>query len=319
MDIRKSTRYLLLFMIMVVSFGCATDSADNQVKESQKKDVIEVVTKIMDFHAPDTIPSGWVTIRYRNESEMAHFAILERMPAGIGLQEHQDSVAPVFQNIMDNINGDTLHQPELGMTPPSWFGDIVFISGPGLLSPGQSAETSVLVEPGTYLLECYVKTNGIFHSYNPDPEIYGMMHEFTVTRDSSGGTEPSPTVTVDISSEAGMVIRGDINPGRHTVAVNFVDQKVYDNFVGHDLHVVRLDADAQLDSLTAWLNWMTPDGLQTPAPEGFTFLGGTNEMPAGSTGYFTVDFTPGEYVFVSEVPDPASFGLLKQFTVANAQ
>ncbi len=45
------------------------------------------------------------------------------------------------------------------------------------------------------------------------------------------------------------------------------------------------------------------------------FLGGTNEMPAGTTSYFTVVLEPGNYAWVSEVPGSAEKGMLKPFTV----
>jgi hypothetical protein len=62
------------------------------------------------------------------------------------------------------------------------------------------------------------------------------------------------------------------------------------------------------------MDWSAPGGLQTPAPA--EFLGGLNEMPAGSTGYFTVDLEPGEYAWISEVPDASAKGMLKEFEVA---
>lgn len=48
--------------------------------------------------------------------------------------------------------------------------------------------------------------------------------------------------------------------------------------------------------------WSDPEGPITPVPEGITFPGGTNEMPAGNVGKFKADLEPGEYAFISEVP-----------------
>ena len=69
------------------------------------------------------------------------------------------------------------------------------------------------------------------------------------------------------------------------------------------------------DGLEAWMNWATPTGLMTPAPEGITFMGGTNDAPAGSTQYFEVDLSPGNYAFISEVPNSKAKGMLKTFKV----
>jgi len=102
--------------------------------------------------------------------------------------------------------------------------------------------------------------------------------------------------------------------GEQTVAVHFVDQKVYPNFGGHDVHLVRLADDTDLQALVAWMDWTRPDGLQTPAPA--TFIGGLNDMPGGSTGYLTVTLEPGRYAWIAEVPGADQIGLMKSFTVS---
>ncbi|MBR9855910.1 MAG: hypothetical protein GYB37_15280, partial [Algicola sp.] len=73
--------------------------------------------------------------------------------------------------------------------------------------------------------------------------------------------------------------------------------------------------DADLNSLIQWMNWMDPKGLTTPAPEGFTFLGGMNNLPSGEHGYFEADLTPGNYILISEVPDADKKKLMHKFTI----
>jgi hypothetical protein len=245
---------------------------------------------------------------------MIHFAVLQRLPEGITLKDQQEQVAPVFQKGMDLLNaGDTEAAMEKFGELPDWFGEIVFMSGPGLTSAGQTAETSVYLEPGTYLLECYVKTNGVFHSYNPSPSAYGMVHELTVTEESSSAPEPRATLTITLSSERGIEVEGDPTPGEHTVAVYFEDQQIHENFLGHDVHLVRLESDTDIEELAIWMDWSQPTGLETPAPA--EFLGGTHEMPAGGTAYFTVRLEAGDYAWIAEVPGPAEKSMLKTFTV----
>ena len=55
--------------------------------------------------------------------------------------------------------------------------------------------------------------------------------------------------------------------------------------------------------------------MSSTLPEGFTFLGGTNDAPEGSILYFEVTLQPGTYVLISEVPNTSDKGLLKTFTV----
>ncbi len=266
------------------------------------------------FDAPDVIPSGWTTFRFRNESPVVHFIVVEKMPAGHGVEAHQAEVAPVFQ---DGLNLLVAGQVDSALQRfgdlPAWFSEIVFLGGPGLTASGRTSQATVYLEPGTYLLECYVKTDGVFHSFNPDPDTYGMVHQFTVTEEPSGAAEPSATVRIEISAAGGIVMEGTPQPGKQTVAVHFIDQTVHENFVGSDVHLVRVTQEPDLEALERWMDWSQPGGLQTPAPA--IFLGGLNEMPAGRTGYFTVVLEPGDYAWISEVPGSLEKGMLKRFHV----
>lgn len=59
---------------------------------------------------------------------------------------------------------------------PAWFGDIVFSGGSGLIAPKHTAITSVKLDPGYYIMECYVKMpNGKFHT------LMGMAKPIIVT------------------------------------------------------------------------------------------------------------------------------------------
>ncbi len=91
-----------------------------------------IVARGLTFEAPDSIPSGWNTFRFVNESEMVHFAILERLPEGITIKEQQAEVAPVFQEGFRLLNAGQVDSAlaEFG-TLPEWYGRVVFAGGPG--------------------------------------------------------------------------------------------------------------------------------------------------------------------------------------------
>jgi uncharacterized cupredoxin-like copper-binding protein len=303
----------LVAIITLASFGHITLD-DAPLHLPKDPNVVEIVARGLTFEAPDEIPSGWTTFRLKNESGMVHFALIERLPEGIGLEEQQEEVAPVFQEGMDLLNEAKVDAAmEAFGKLPAWFGDLVFLGGPGLVSPGRSAEATVYLEPGTYMIECYVKTKGVFHSYNPDPDTYGMVHALTVTEEESGASAPTPTLEITLSSEQGMEVDGTVGAGQHTVAVHFSDQVAHENFVGHDVHLVRLEEDTDMEVLKRWMDWTQPTGLETPAPA--VFVGGINEMPAGETAYFTVVLEPGRYALIAEVPNAGEKGMLKTFTV----
>ena len=306
----------LATVLVILTGACAPgdDTPSASLDGSNTQGVVDVIARGLTLMAPDEIPSGWTTFRFNNESPMIHFVLVERVPDGQGIESQQAQVAPVFQDGLDLLGaGEVDAALERFGDLPAWFGEIVFLGGPGLTSPGRTSQATVYLEPGTYLLECYVKTGGIFHSYNPDPSSYGMVHEFTVTDETSEAVEPSATIQIEISTAGGIVVEGALVPGEHTVAVHFVDQTVHENFVGHDIHLVRVAGDLDLGELERWMDWTQAMGLQSPAPA--EFLGGTNEMPAGTTSYFTVVLEPGNYAWVSEVPGSAEKGMLKPFSV----
>jgi hypothetical protein len=142
----------------------------------------------------------------------------------------------------------------------------------------------------------------------------GMVHEITVTDEPSGAPEPEADLNLTISSERGIEVEGDIGFGLHIVAVHFEDQMMYDHLFGHDIHLARLTENTDLGALAAWMDWTQPGGIETPAPA--EFVAGLHEMPAGQTGYFTVELEPGSYAWVAEVPDPAEKMMLRTFNTS---
>lgn len=260
------------------------------------------------------IPAGWTTLRFVNASDVVHFVLVERMPVVDGEQksvaDSRAEVVPVFQNLMDDINGRAPRFPDLGFELPDWYGEVDLLGGPGLTSPGETGEVTLRLEPGTYVLECYVKmTDGTFHS------TAGMVEGLTVTEGVSGAQPPSADGRISVSREDGIEMDGAVEAGQRTLAVSFTDQAAYEHHLGHDVHLVRLEEDADLEALGAWMDWSAPGGLAEPAPSGVTFLGGTQDMPAGSTTYVTARLESGDYAWIAEVPSPGEKGMLTTFSV----
>ena len=320
---RRRRSSVALLCIGVSTLACApSDTSEGPARAPAAEapaplsvGVVDVVARGLTLEAPADVAAGWTTFRFRNESGMVHFVAVERLPEGVGMAEQQEQVAPVFQEGMDHLAaGDVDAAMAAFGALPAWFGEVVFLGGPGLTSGTRTSEATVFLEPGTYLLECYVKTEGVFHSYNPAPEAYGMVHEFTVTTPATDtAPEPDATLRVTLSAEAGLGLEGEPTAGTHVFAVTFTDQTVHENFVGHDVHLAVTPEGTDLAALAEWMDWTRPDGLQTPAP--VRFLGGLNEMPAGATGYFTATLTPGRYTLIAEVPGSMEKNLLHTFTV----
>lgn len=284
--------------------GCASEAADAVPAGSGRSaNVVDITVEGHGLDGPESIPSGWTTMRFHNRSGATHFVLVQDLPDGKTVDDSRAEIYPVFQDAMDLINaGD----PDAGFAEfarlPEWASDVVYTGGPGFAGPGEVVETTLYLEPGVYMLECYVKTGGVFHD---------MSTGLVVTDETTKAPEPDADVEITVSSENGFEIVGEPRPGRLTFAVHFEDQTTHGNVLGHDVHLARVGPDTDLDELATWMNWIV--GLETPAPA--QFLGGTHDMPAGSTAYFTVQLTPGEYVLIAEVDDPAGKGMLETFTV----
>ena len=309
--VRKPAIWLMAFLMPL--FGCREGKRLEKVETpaAETDPAIEIITELMDFQVRDTIKSGWQTFRYTNRSKEPHFFLLEKYPQGKTIVDCKQEVIPVFQKGMNLINEGKMEDAMTAFGElPEWFPQIVFLGGSGLISPGETAVTTLKMEPGYYVIECYVKMEtGVFHS------AMGMLEDLVVLSDSVDYNPPAPTFSLDISKEGGIAVPDSIGPGHQVFAVNFVDQALHEHFVGHDLNLVKLEEGAVPDSLARWMNWSDPKGLISPAPEGVTFLGGVNEMPAGYIGYFTATLTPGNYAFISEVPSPGEKNMFHLFTV----
>lgn len=308
----KSNILALLFLFIL--FCCKSDKKEktDYSKTTEKKDTsIEVITNVMDFVSLDTIKSGWNTFKYINKSNEPHFILIDDYPEGKTLDSIKARVIPAFDKGMALIMEDNMDDAIAAFGElPEWFPEVNFVGGTGLISPGLTATTTVKLEPGPHIMECYVKmTNGMFHV------SMGMIKELYVLEEDSGNQPPKADINITISSTDGISYDKPISKGKHIFSVYYKDQSVYEHFIGHDINLVKLEDNANLEALEAWMNWLNPTGLITPVPEGVTFIGGVNNGLAGSTHYFEVDLDEGEYAFISEVPNSKEKGMLKTFTI----
>ena len=230
--------------------------------EAPAANILELSAPGMYFEGPSTIPSGWVTVKFGNPSGMVHFAMLERLPEGITIEDQTREVPPHFQGGFDALAAGDVDaaMAEFGQLP-AWYGDMVFLGGPGLIAAGGTGEATVFLEPGRYSIECYVKSAGVFHTYDPGTGERAMLHELIVTEEDGGGVEPEASVTLSVDNAGIHIAEGAFTAGPNMVRVNYDEQMVHGNFVRSDVHVARLTPDTDLAALDAWMDWRAPDGL----------------------------------------------------------
>ncbi len=269
--------------------------------------VVEVVAEDYAFDAPDAIPSGWTTIRFRNQGQEPHMVFLTRLPEGKTIEDYETELSASFSRAWDaRLSGKADQEEALAMvfgSLPEWFPDALFVGGPGLVAPGRSSQVTMELEPGNYVLECYMKTEeGKIHYMD------GMVRPLTVTETRAGGTPPEADIRITLSN-SGMTVQGDLTPGRHTVAVHAAENP--EQGFGHSVHLAKLGPGAKAEDVVRWMNWFDLQGLRAPAPA--EFVAGLHPLPTGKTAYFTVDLEPGRYLAVSEAT--GAQGVLKEFTV----
>lgn len=311
MKIKVLTTILLVFLISCKSDKKQITTKTKEIRQTKVSKYIEVITRSMEFICPDTIPSGWNTFKYHNLSNETHFFLMDKYPKGKTIDNTLSEVVPPFENGMRLINEGKSEEGFAEFNKlPEWFFSVIFCGGSGLIGPKNTSITTIKLEPGYYIMECYVKMpNGMFHT------SMGMAKPIIVLDKNSHNSPPSEDIKITISKDGGINYNGNLTKGENIFSVKFLDQGAHEHFVGHDVNLVRLSDDVDLDKLEAWMNWSTPFGLKTPVPNGVTFLGGVNDSPAGSIGYFKATLTTGKYAFISEVPNSKEKGMLKTFTI----
>jgi len=284
---------------------------DTSKVESDPIEYIEVTTTAMDFDIPSELQSGWTTFKYVNNSEEPHFFIFEKMPKGITIDNYNNELVPPFKAAFTYLLDENVEAAMKEFEKvPDWWSKVKLGGGVGLISPHRTAESTIYLNPGIYVMECYVRMpNGMPHAF------FGMLKQIVVTDDISTHQEPKADFEISISSEKGVSFVDSLEVGNYSLAVNFVDQKLYETLLGHDINLVKLDNLSLLDTLGKWVNAADIKAFRSPAPEGLTFWGGVEDLEAGKTGYFNVELKEGDYVLISEVPNTIQRNMFKIFKV----
>jgi hypothetical protein len=277
--------------------------------------MLEIDAIGMRFKGGNTISSGWTTIRLNNKDNMLHFAMVVRLPDGVTANMYSDDLGSIFQQGYDlMLEGRNEEVATVFASIPKWASKLTYHGGPGFISGNKSAEATQYLDPGNYVVECYIKSGGVFHSYSPVPGELTMLLPLRVTDTPGNMAEPKANATLTINEAGVQLTEGELKPGKNSIRVKFDTQIRFPSFVGQDVHVIRINTDTDIQAALDWMDWQKPQGLLVPSP--VTFIGGINDvMPAGSTAYFTVDLSSGNYAFISETPEADKKGLLLEFEI----
>lgn len=258
--------------------------------------VFEVIARDFAIEAPESMGTGWHTMRLQNQGQQDHFVLMYRLAEGKTIEDQRREVVPVFDRLMEGIRSGEIEKKDIGAfltgNIPEWGLQMTYVGGVGLLAPGKTSEATFHVpEPGTYLLECYVKApDGTWHT------SMGMLAQVEVRDLGDYGTEPEADATIALTNE-GIEAPDTMPAGTRTIRVDVRDDP--ESFMPYDVNLARLESATNLDDVVLWMDWSNVGGLRAPAP--VEFVGGVEHMKAGNHGYMTVDLSPGRYLWISEV------------------
>jgi len=127
--------------------------------------VVDIVAGNYYLRAPDTIPAGLTTFRLRDH-QGSHIAVLVRLDSG-------------------HTAADLLRSRREGHPRPPWMH---FLGGPGFPAPGGTANATMVLTPGNYVLICDVADrDGVRHFEK------GMFHPIVVSASPKSREAVLPT------------------------------------------------------------------------------------------------------------------------------
>ncbi len=300
-------KYVLAVVVTAIMAGCSgSERKTETTAENPVPTKIQISSNTLDIIMPDTLSAGLNHLVYQNKSDMTHFLLFNKVPDSISIREYSQQLTKPFQEVMDAISNN--QEPPNNF--PAWLGDMVNMGGVGLTSAGQTSESYVNFTPGNYIVECYIKSDGIFHSSS------GMLKQIRVVDQVNEASEPTANITVNVDS-SGLTLQGELVPqaGNVCFKISHGVSKLFPNFTRPDVHLVKITEGASLEALEEYMDWTTVNGMVSNAP--VVFLGGVQEMPEGSTSYFRQYLSPGKYILIGEVPTPRSNGFYYEFEIGS--
>jgi len=225
--------------------------------------VVTITATDYSFGGPDTIAAGLVTLRLVNVGREPHQAGLVRVDSGKSSAEVEAAMkAPG--------------------PPPAWA---VFVGGPDVVLPGDTANATQPLTSGRYVLVCFFPSpDGTLH-------LEKGMFRWLVVRGPAAAAEPDPARNVTVTlNDYGFEI-ATLTAGTHTVRVVNAGPQL------HELMLLALAPGKGAADVVAW----DQGGMKGVPPA--RPLGGIVGLTPGRRAAFTVTLAPGTYVLACFVPD----------------
>jgi hypothetical protein len=246
--------------------------------------VVDVAAGEFFFHAPDSIPAGLTTFRLRQVGLVHHRATAGGVARDSSTEDRGDPTRGFHMLWVVRLDsGRTVadfHRAIRAREPAPWARHL---GGPGFVMPPGTSNATLALEPGRYVLACFVgsarEDRSRYHL------LHGMFRALTVlpTR-AAAAHAPAPEVVVRIAADGALGLSAPLTAGRRVIRVENAGATDYEFAVARVLPG-RTTAEA--------LAWRRRDNPTTPRP--FEDWGGLSDVPAGGSLITTMAFEPGDY------------------------
>ncbi|HEX6746143.1 MAG TPA: hypothetical protein VF092_02430 [Longimicrobium sp.] len=268
----------LALLPLLASAAVATDPAP------PRPPLVRVVATNYAFQAPETSPGGLVTVRLVNRGQEPHYARLLRLAPGKTL-------------------ADFAALRRQGRGAADW---LVPTGGIAPVSPGDSADLTLTLAPGRYLVICgYPGREG-----RPHVDM-GMMREIVIAAaPRARPVQPREDVRLRVT-DGTLAWSEPLAAGRHVVQVE------NDGTQMHQLLLARLPEGTTLEAEKRWFDDFRGERPGRPA-------GGVIELRRGERVWLALDLPPGRYALLCHVTGPDGrnhflAGEAVEFTIPRAE
>lgn len=276
---------LVAGVLAIASTGVTPIAAQAQAAAPSTPRVVNVKAFDYRFEAPASIRAGTTTFKLQNEGKEPHHLWIVRLADG--------KTPADFMKVMKSWGS--------ALKMPTWAVDV---GGPNTAGSKETAEGTMTLEPGTYMLVCWVPSpDGMLHV------MKGMVKEMRVTGPATAAAEPNADITM-VMDDYSFDLSKPITPGRHTI--RFENRAAQ----SHEALIARLLPDKTLAQAVVWLN----AGQAGPPP--IEMIGGASGLAKGRHMFITADFPAGRYALLCFIPDAKDgkphfdHGMVKEIVVA---
>ncbi len=256
---------LRLVLAPAVAAALLTPHATTVVGPGARTGSAEVTVVASEFHfaVPATVPAGPTTFRLVNKGTQVHHLALIQLRQGKTLADLKAALAKPGPL-------------------PAWATPA---GGPNAVDPGGSSAATVDLQPGRYVVACFVPgPDGVSHM------MKGMLQEITVTPARAKAVPAAqPDLTVQLANY-GFTLSAPLTAGQHRLLVRNTDTQ------WHEIVLIRLAPGKTAQDFLAWAA-----SMKSPPPG--SFQGGVSPLAPGGQNEITVNVQRGRYALVCFLED----------------